>query len=76
MVGEEEISFIKRLYYIYKDGGWLEKKKLAPLNEGGPSQLLNLQIQKLEQENTDLRTRLKTVSYFLYLSYSIVYCLQ
>ncbi|XP_023321990.1 leucine zipper transcription factor-like protein 1 [Eurytemora carolleeae] len=43
------------------DGGWLEKKKLAPLNEGGPAQLLNLQIQKLEQENSDLRTRLRTV---------------
>jgi hypothetical protein len=41
-----------------------EKKRLAPLNEGGPVQLLNIQIQKLEDENTELRNRLKTVSYF------------
>jgi hypothetical protein len=39
-----------------------EKKRLAPLNEGGPAQLLNIQIQKLEEENQDLRNRLKTVS--------------
>jgi hypothetical protein len=41
-----------------------EKKRLAPLNEGGPAQLLNIQIQKLEEENQDLRNRLKTVSSF------------
>jgi len=34
---------------------------LAPLNDGGPTQLLNLQIQKLEQENQGLRQRLKTL---------------
>jgi len=39
----------------------LEKKKLAPLNEGGPAQLLNLQIQKLEAENSELKLRIKTV---------------
>lgn len=39
----------------------VEKKKLAPLNDGGPTQLLNLQIQKLEQENQGLRQRLKTL---------------
>ena len=40
----------------------IEKKKLAPLNDGGPTQLLNLQIQKLEQENQSLRQRMKTVA--------------
>lgn len=39
-----------------------EKKRLTPLHEGGPAQLLNLQIQKLEQENLALRQRMKTVS--------------
>eukprot|EP00090_Calanus_glacialis_P006481 TRINITY_DN15044_c0_g1_i2.p1 TRINITY_DN15044_c0_g1~~TRINITY_DN15044_c0_g1_i2.p1 ORF type:complete len:326 (-),score=127.84 TRINITY_DN15044_c0_g1_i2:113-1090(-) len=39
----------------------VEKKKLAPLNDGGPTQLLNLQIQKLEQENQGLRQRMKTI---------------
>ena len=39
----------------------MEKKKLAPLNEGGPTQLLNLQIQKLEEENQGLRQRMRTV---------------
>jgi len=39
----------------------IEKKKLAPLNDGGPTQLLNLQIQKLEQENQSLRQRMKTI---------------
>ena len=38
-----------------------EKKKLAPLNEGGPTQLLQIQIQKLEQENQALKLRIKTV---------------
>jgi len=38
-----------------------EKKKLAPLHDGGPAQLLNLQIQKLEQENQGLRQRMRTV---------------
>ena len=40
----------------------LEKKRLAPLNEGGPAQLLNIQIQKIELENAELKARLKTVS--------------
>ena len=44
----------------------MEKKKLAPLNEGGPAQLLNLQIQRLDLENTELRTRLRTVSYIVF----------
>ena len=44
----------------------MEKKKLAPLNEGGPAQLLNLQIQRLDLENTELRTRLRTVSYIAF----------
>jgi len=39
----------------------IEKKKLAPLNDGGPTQLLNLQIQKLETENQGLRQRMKTL---------------
>ena len=39
----------------------MDKKRLAPLNEGGPAQLLQLQIQKLEQENTALKLRIKTV---------------
>ena len=39
----------------------IEKKKLAPLNDGGPTQLLNLQSQKLEQDNQSLRQRMKTV---------------
>ena len=38
-----------------------EKKKLAPLHEGGPTQLLQLQISRLEQENSALRVRMKTV---------------
>ena len=40
----------------------MDKKRLAPLNEGGPAQLLQLQIQKLEQENTALKLRIKTVT--------------
>ena len=39
----------------------MDKKRLAPLNEGGPAHLLQLQIQKLEQENTALKLRIKTV---------------
>jgi len=39
----------------------LEKKRLAPLNEGGPTQLLNIQIHKLEQENSALKLRIKAV---------------
>ena len=39
----------------------IEKKKLAPLNDAGPTQLLNVQIQKLEQENSALKLRIKTV---------------
>ena len=38
-----------------------EKKRLAPLHDGGPTQLLNLQIEKLEQENLALRQRMKAV---------------
>ena len=45
-----------------------EKKKLAPLNEGGPTQLLQIQIQKLEQENQALKLRIKTVETLLILS--------
>ena len=40
----------------------MEKKKLAPLNDAGPTQLLNVQIQKLEQENSALKLRIKTVN--------------
>ena len=36
-------------------------KRLAPLNEGGPTQLLNIQIHQLNEENEKLRHRLKTV---------------
>ena len=43
----------------------LEKKRLAPLNEGGPAQLLNIQIQKIELENSELKARLKTVGLYL-----------
>ena len=39
----------------------IEKKRLAPLNDVGPTQLLNVQIQKLEQENSALKLRIKTV---------------
>ena len=39
----------------------IEKKRLAPLNDAGPTQLLNVQIQKLEQENSALKLRIKTV---------------
>ena len=35
------------------------KKKLAPLNEAGPVQLLNLQINELEADNATLRERVK-----------------
>ena len=48
----------------------VEKKKLAPLNDGGPTQLLNLQIQKLEQENQGLRQRMKTVGPLVHLCLS------
>merc|ERR1712223_2245298 len=37
----------------------LVQKKLAPLNEGGPVQLLKVQIGQLEDENKILRDRLK-----------------
>jgi len=37
----------------------LVQKKLAPLNEGGPVQLLKVQIGQLEDENKMLRDRLK-----------------
>eukprot|EP00094_Tigriopus_californicus_P012434 TCALIF_12019-PA protein Name:"Similar to Lztfl1 Leucine zipper transcription factor-like protein 1 (Rattus norvegicus)" AED:0.04 eAED:0.04 QI:0/0.8/0.66/0.83/0.8/0.66/6/99/314 len=37
------------------------KKRLAPLNQGGPVQLLNKQIEELDEENKVLRERLKTV---------------
>lgn len=37
----------------------LVQKKLAPLNEGGPVQLLKAQIGQLEDENKMLRSRLK-----------------
>ena len=35
------------------------KKKLAPLNEGGPMQLLKLQTDQLREENEALRAQLK-----------------
>ena len=46
----------------------IEKKKLAPLNDGGPTQLLNVQIQRLEQENNALKLRIKTVSVKFFIS--------
>ena len=36
-------------------------QKLAPLNEGGPTQLLQVQISQLESENEKLQLRLKTL---------------
>ena len=50
-----------------------EKKKLAPLNEGGPTQLLQIQIQKLEQENQALKLRIKTVKSQLLKARQLVY---
>ena len=38
------------------------KKKLAPLNEGGPMQLLKLQMDQLREENEALRAQLKTAA--------------
>ncbi|XP_031418926.1 leucine zipper transcription factor-like protein 1 [Clupea harengus] len=37
------------------------KPKLAPLNEGGVSELLNKEIARLQEENDKLKTRLKTL---------------
>ncbi|XP_066534153.1 leucine zipper transcription factor-like protein 1 isoform X2 [Hoplias malabaricus] len=37
------------------------KPKLAPLNEGGVSELLNKEISKLQEENDKLRARLRTL---------------
>ncbi|XP_064411053.1 leucine zipper transcription factor-like protein 1 isoform X3 [Latimeria chalumnae] len=37
------------------------KPKLAPLNEGGVSELLNKEIARLREENEKLKTRLKTI---------------
>ncbi|KAG9283518.1 leucine zipper transcription factor-like protein 1 isoform X2 [Astyanax mexicanus] len=37
------------------------KPKLAPLNEGGVSELLNKEISRLQEENDKLRTRLRTL---------------
>ena len=38
------------------------KKKLAPLNEGGPMQLLKLQTDQLREENEALRAQLKAAA--------------
>ena len=38
------------------------KKKLAPLNQGGPMQLLKLQTDQLREENEALRAQLKAVA--------------
>lgn len=37
------------------------KKRLAPLNEGGPMQLLKLQIDELNKENDMLRGRIRSL---------------
>lgn len=37
------------------------KPKLAPLNEGGTTELLNKEIVRLQEENEKLKTRLKTI---------------
>ncbi|XP_075441471.1 leucine zipper transcription factor-like protein 1 [Ascaphus truei] len=39
----------------------LMKPKLAPLNEGGSSELLNKEIGRLHEENEKLKARLKTI---------------
>ncbi|XP_053570462.1 leucine zipper transcription factor-like protein 1 [Bombina bombina] len=39
----------------------LIKPKLAPLNEGGSSELLNKEIARLSEENEKLKARLKTI---------------
>ena len=38
------------------------KKKLAPLNEGGPVQLLKLQMDQLREENEALRAQLEAAT--------------
>ncbi|XP_028659873.1 leucine zipper transcription factor-like protein 1 isoform X2 [Erpetoichthys calabaricus] len=37
------------------------RPKLAPLNEGGVSELLNKEIARLQEENNKLKTRLRTI---------------
>ncbi|XP_027443408.1 leucine zipper transcription factor-like protein 1 isoform X1 [Zalophus californianus] len=37
------------------------KPKLAPLNEGGTTELLNKEISRLQEENEKLKSRLKTI---------------
>ncbi|XP_032189308.1 LOW QUALITY PROTEIN: leucine zipper transcription factor-like protein 1 [Mustela erminea] len=37
------------------------KPKLAPLNEGGSTELLNKEISRLQEENEKLKSRLKTI---------------
>ena len=44
-----------------EDSKPLVQKKLAPLNEGGPMQLLKIQIEQANEENQMLRNRLKEV---------------
>ncbi|XP_008306402.1 leucine zipper transcription factor-like protein 1 [Cynoglossus semilaevis] len=39
----------------------MSKPKLAPLNEGGVSELLNKEISRLQEENTKLKSRLRTL---------------
>lgn len=39
----------------------IAKPKLAPLNEGGTTELLNKEIVRLQEENEKLKTRLKTI---------------
>uniref|UniRef100_A0A6I8Q5A7 Leucine zipper transcription factor-like protein 1 n=1 Tax=Xenopus tropicalis TaxID=8364 RepID=A0A6I8Q5A7_XENTR len=39
------------------------KPKLAPLFESGPSELLNKEISRLQEENDKLKARLKTIEY-------------
>ena len=44
-----------------EDSKPMVQKKLAPLNEGGPMQLLKIQIEQANEENQMLRNRLKEV---------------
>ncbi|XP_075903785.1 leucine zipper transcription factor-like protein 1 [Nelusetta ayraudi] len=57
-VAEFEKSDFKTTNKTNQDGG---KIKLAPLNEGGVSELLNKEIARLQEENDKLKARLRTI---------------
>lgn len=57
-VAEFEKSDFKTTNKTNQDAG---KIKLAPLNEGGVSELLNKEIARLQEENDKLKARLRTI---------------